>query len=598
MKPLSENYQADIHNADYEQEYLSTMLTAQTLINTAGRTAESLNGMWNFGADWYDTCRRAHWFKEETADSTGNPLPSDWDFEAWERLPVPACWNLEKPLLHYFEGMGVYTRTFNYIPKHAGERVFLRFEGVAYRASLFLNKQFIGTHDGASTPFNVEISNLLKTENRLLVVVDARRLHERIPMENTDWFQYGGLYRDVALYRVPQTFIKDWFVRLVPGSNFSTITATVTLSDLTAKGKLCINIDGLIDGAEIAMHEGTGEITCAAAPHLWSPEDPFLYTVQITYQDGGLSDTVCDTIGFREIRTHGSDILLNGRKILLNGISVHEDHHTLGKTTNEEIIRQTIRHIKELSGNYLRLAHYPHDSRFARIADKEGILLWEEIPVYWSVDFSNPGTYGDAENQLAELVLRDRNRASVIVWSVGNENADTDERFSFMSRLASKAREYDSTRLISAACLINHAKLKIEDRLQETLDVIGINEYYGWYDPEFEKLPLILSHSNPTKPVVICEFGGGARYGQHGTEDDLFTEEKQRSLYEKQIETIARCPYIAGITPWILYDFRCPRRLNRYQAYFNRKGLIDADRVSKKLAFTVLQRFYATRKSL
>jgi beta-glucuronidase len=161
-----------------------------------------------------------------------------------------------------------------------------------------------------------------------------------------------------------------------------------------------------------------------------------------------------------------------------------------------------------------------------------------------------------------------------------------------MSSLVKKTRSLDDTRLVSAACLINHEKLMIEDRLAALLDVFGINEYYGWYDPDFSKLPKILSGSNPEKPVVICEFGGGARAGQRGTVDDLFTEDKQRALYEKQIETFKSCPYIAGTTPWILYDFRCPRRVNRYQEGFNRKGLIDADRKTKKLAFYVMQKFY------
>jgi len=251
-----------------------------------------------------------------------------------------------------------------------------------------------------------------------------------------------------------------------------------------------------------------------------------------------------------------------------------------------------------MNGSYLRLAHYPHDRRFARIADEEGVLLWEEVPVYWAVAFENPAVYADAENQLSELLLRDRNRASVIIWSVGNENADTDSRLAFMSGLAQKAKTLDGSRLVSAACLVNHEKLLIEDRLGEYLDVIGINEYYGWYDPDFEKLPQLLANSKPEKPVLICEFGGDARLGRRGSTDQLWTEDHQKHLYERQTEVFKKCPYIAGISPWILYDFRCPRRLNRYQEYFNRKGLIDAKRKKKKAAFFVMQKFYAEIKSL
>jgi beta-glucuronidase len=602
MKEKSGNYQSDIHNEDYESEYLESRLDASNLINIAGREVESLNGKWNFAEDLYDTCRRAHWYKSKRFDTDGREFPLDYDWESWDRIKVPASWNLEKPELRYFEGSGVYTRTFRYVPKTSGERLFLRFEGAAYRTTVFLNGKIIGTHDGASTPCNADISDVIETENRIVVVADARRSHTRIPMENTDWFNYGGIYRDVYLVRLPPVFIKDWFVRLAPDGSYSTILADITIASADgsqtnttafANGTALIKIPELSIKQEIAIKDGQGEAKIFARLELWSPGNPKLYDVSVSFNSGGdIGDVVNDRIGFREIKAKGHEIFLNGKKIFLRGVCVHEDHFALGKTTTEEIIRQTIRDLKEMKGIYLRLAHYPHDARFAKIADEEGVLLWEEVPVYWAVAFDNPGTYADAENQLSELIQRDRNRASVIIWSVGNENVDSDSRLAFMSKLAQKAKTLDGSRLVSAACLIDHDKLKIQDRLVDFLDVIGINEYYGWYDPDFEKLPKILANSNPEKPVLICEFGGDARLGQRGSVDELWTEDKQKRLYEQQVETFKKCPYIAGTTPWILYDFRCPRRLNRYQEGFNRKGLIDADRKSRKPAFYVMQKFY------
>jgi len=589
-----ENFVEGIHNDDYENEYLSLRLDASGLVNITGREAESLNGKWNFAPDLYDTCRRSHWFSADRFDAAGRELPLDFDWENWELLNVPSCWNLQRPELHYLEGSGVYTRTFSYFPRTTGERLLLRFEGASYRTTVFLNGTFIGTHDGGSTPFNADISDIVKQDNRIIVSVDARRSPDRVPMENTDWFNYGGIYRDVVLVRLPPVYIKDWFVRL--GEDSSTVLAdiyTASAEGTEVNGAALLEITELGIRQEIAVQGGRGAAKINARPELWSPENPKLYDVTLTLNADNGVDTVKDRIGFRMISTKGHDILLNGKKIFLRGVSVHEDHFLLGKTTNEEIIRGTIRDLKEMNGNYLRLAHYPHDPRFARIADEEGVLLWEEIPVYWAIAFNNPGTFADAENQLTELILRDRNRASVIIWSVGNENADTDSRLEFMSRLAQRAKELDGSRLVSAACLIKHDKLLIEDRLADFLDVIGINEYYGWYDPDFEKLPKILSNSAPGKPVLICEFGADARLGQRGTVEELWTEDKQKYIYEKQIETFKKCPYIAGITPWILYDFRCPRRLNRYQEGFNRKGLIDAQRKARKPAFYVMQEFYS-----
>jgi beta-glucuronidase len=529
----------------------------------------------------------------------------DWDFDAWERIDVPGTWNVQKRELFYYEGSGIYVRNFRYISQTAGERTFLCFEGASYETSVFLNGVFIGTHDGGSTPFTAEIGGAVKAgeENRLIVVADARRSPFRVPMDNTDWFNYGGLYRDVYLVRTPKVYIKDWFLRLVPDGRFSNIRADVTAAGADGDGddrKALLAIPELGIEKEINLQQGKGGVSFSVNPEtlsLWSPENPKLYDVSIRLLSGGQpeGDLVRDRIGFREIKTRGREILLNGKKIFLKGISVHEDHYLLGKTTNPEVIRSTIRDVKEMNGSYLRLAHYPHDRRFARIADEEGILLWEEIPVYWAIAFGNKNTYGDAENQLAELILRDRNRASVIIWSVGNENADTEERLRFMSGLAKKAKEMDETRMVSAACLINHEKFKIEDRLTEFLDVIGVNEYYGWYDPDFGKLSRILSNSLPDKPVIITEFGGGARSGQRGTMNDLFSEDYQKALYIQQVETFKHYPFITGLSPWILYDYRCPRRFNRYQEGYNRKGLIDADRKTRKLAFFVMQNFYKER---
>ena len=243
----------------------------------------------------------------------------------------------------------------------------------------------------------------------------------------------------------------------------------------------------------------------------------------------------------------------------------------------------------------MRLAHYPHSARVAELADELGIMLWEEIPVYWAIDFTNPETYANAENQLTELIKRDQNWASVIIWSVGNENADTDPRFKFMSSLAHKAKELDPSRMVSAACLVDGVNLRIADRLAETLDVIGINEYYGWYEPDFTKLIKIFENSKPTKPAIISEFGADGRLGARGTADDLGTEDCQLAIYRKQLDTIGKIPYVKGTSPWILYDFRCPRRLHELQDYYNIKGLLSADKRHRKLAFYAVRDFYEKR---
>ena len=581
------NYQPQIHDDKYAAAYLSMPLDNRGLIDASGRETESLDGQWSFGVDWYDTCLRSRWFTERNRDESGRPLPLDYDWKAWETMTVPSCWNMEREELRYFEGSGVYTREFPYLPRLPGERAFLRFEGAQYRTTVFLNGVCLGTHNGGSTPFCAEITRAVKEDNRIIVVVDARRRRDRVPEENTDWFHYGGIYRDVLLLRTPSVFIRDWFLRLVPDDGYRTIALDLRVPG-AGSAEARLRIPDLRIDVPVPVVNGAAIIRIPARPELWSPESPRLYGFEI--ECGG--DRVRDRIGFRHIRIEGENILLNGKPYYLRGICVHEDHLTKGKTTDEATIRSTIAHVKELNANYIRLAHYPHDGRFARIADEEGVLLWAEVPVYWAVDFSNPAVLADAENQVSELVLRDRNRAAVAIWAVGNENADTDERLSFMSRLVEVARSLDGTRPVSAACLIDHEKLAIRDRLAEFLDIIGVNEYYGWYDPDFDKLSRVLENSRPGKPVVVCEFGADARAGFRGRADELFSEDMQARLYERQLEILGACPYVKGLSPWILYDFRSPRRINGRQEGFNRKGLIDADRVTTKMAFDVLRDYY------
>ena len=577
----------NIHPADYEKEFYRKQVWADSLVCDYGRPRVSLDGGWRFGVDQYDTCLRSKWYEEVCADGSGRPYPLDFSFEEWEVINVPSCWNLLRERYFLHEGSCVYVRDFDFdaVP---GERVVLRFGAANSSAKVFLNKQYIGMHTGGFTPFCFEVGGLLQERNRLLVVVNNTRKRTGVPYENTDWFNYGGIYREVALLRLPRTFIKDLFISLVPDGTFRRIRASVTVDGDEQDGIAVLDIPELNARVDIPVSGGRGEAVFSAEPRLWSPEEPNLYDASVSY--GG--DIINERVGFREIAVKEGRIYLNGGEVFLRGVCAHEDSVQNGNAVTAAEIRENFALAKEMGCNYMRLAHYPHHEAAARIADEAGIMLWEEIPVYWDIAFNNADTYMNAENQLAELVMRDRNRASVIIWSVGNENVDSDERLFFMSRLTQKARELDPTRLISAACLVDSDELKIADRLGAYLDVIGINEYYGWYEPDFSKLPLVFENSRPEKPVIISEFGADAKAGSGGAPGMLYTEANQRAVYEKQLEVIAGIPYVRGLSPWIFFDFRCPRRLHAMQGYYNIKGLLSADKKHKKPAFEVMREFY------
>lgn len=236
-----------------------------------------------------------------------------------------------------------------------------------------------------------------------------------------------------------------------------------------------------------------------------------------------------------------------------------------------------------------------------RLADQMGILVWEENPVYWTISWDNDATYQNAENQLAELIRRDKNRASVIIWSMANETPTSDSRNSFLGRLASYARGADGTRLISAALEqrnLNgeHFIRTIDDPFADVVDILSFNQYIGWYDGLPDKCDKISWVIEQDKPIIISEFGAGAKYGVHGDHYERWTEEYQEHLYIQTLSMLDKIDALQGISPWILIDFRSPRRvLPGIQDGWNRKGLMS-EKGEKKKAFFVLQDYYRSRK--
>lgn len=585
---MADNALQALHDEEYDLPFNQQNLNADTLLFTGGRASRSLDGDWNFCVDLLDTGLRQKWFAMQPSAPEDRSEPWDYDPYDGETVPVPSNWAMLKEKWYFFEGSAWYTRPLDMSGIDLDKRYFLRIGAAAYDCKLFLNGEFLGNHYGASTPFCVELTNQLRAgRNWLMACVNNTRTRDRVPMRNTDWFNYGGLYREVALYETPRTMIHQFAMHLVPDGSYSRLQADVEVSGPDI-GPARIEIPELGVSQQLDLTGGKGTILINARPELWSPDTPKLYDVILTVG----ADRVSDRIGFRQIERRGTDLLLNGAPLFLRGISVHEDDTTLGKVTDDADLRRRFAHARELGCNFLRLAHYPHHERAAELADELGFLLWEEIPVYWAIDFSNPATYRDAENQLRELILRDRNRASVIIWSVGNENPDTDARLDFMRRLASTAKDLDPTRLTSAACLVNHTLNRIEDRLADHIDVIGLNEYYGWYEEDFEDLACIGANSTPAKPVVISETGADGVIGPKGPKTGLFSEDYMAEVYRRQISTLRDLDYIKGMSPWILYDFRVERRQNKFQNGYNHKGLIAADKATKKQAFHILADYY------
>jgi len=329
----------------------------------------------------------------------------------------------------------------------------------------------------------------------------------------------------------------------------------------------------------------------------WSPENPKRYEVIISSD----KDVVTDLIGFRTIETIGEQLLLNGKPLFMRGICIHEEVGEEGRRSHSTADALTLlSKAKALGCNMLRLSHYPHDEAMIRAADSLGYLVWSEIPVYWTIDFSSKAVLEKAKTQLEEMIARDRNRASIIIWSVGNETPVSPVRTEFMRQLVEAARSFDSTRLVSAALEVHYASGKdlnlVDDPLGAYVDIVAFNEYLGWYGG----LPSACRNTNwntpYNKPLFISEMGAGAKAGLLADSLTIFSEEYQEWFYKEQVDMLKRMPSkFVGISPWILADFRSPKRNNILQDGWNRKGLFS-EKGEKKKAFYVLRDYYELMK--
>jgi len=581
-------------------------LSQDLLINTSNRNVTTLNGTWHYIVDPYETgyynyrYQPYDKFDKNNNSAFYNNYHTDnkmalveYDFDKSPTLTVPGDWNSQKEKLFYYEGTVWYKRSFDYSLSEKINRLFLYFGAINYKAEVYLNGTKLGTHEGGFTPFNFEVTSVIKSEDNYLVVkVDNKRFKEAIPTINTDWWNYGGITRDVKLIEEPTTFIQDYSIQLKKGTK-NTIVGSVNLNNAKGNEKITISIPELKINSSFSI-DSKGAIQFefkSKRIKYWSPSSPKLYDVYVETADQILKDE----IGFRTIETLGPNILLNGKSIFLRGICIHEENAMRGaRAYNEDDALMALNSAKELGCNYVRLAHYPHNEHIVKLADKMGLMVWEEIPVYWTVDFTNQNSLNNAKNQLSEAIARDKNRASIIIWSMANETPPSDPRNTFLKELIIHTKSMDTTRLISAA-LEKHYKDGVnivDDEIGEYMDIVAFNQYTGWYGGSLEEAPDAKWEIKYNKPVVISEFGGGALQGLHGTVKERWTEEYQEYLYQQNLKMIEKIPNIRGTSPWILNDFRSPKRvLPIIQDGWNRKGLISNHGIKKKAFFTVKE-FY------
>jgi beta-glucuronidase len=575
------------------------------LVGIDHRTVTSLNGDWHYLVDQAPgralytgngAINDRSYALNEHPNIVGNHN-EEYDFATAPTIKVPGDWNTQIPQLFNYEGVLWYQRDFDAHPK-PGTRTFLHIGAANYRSHVWVNQKRVCDHEGGFTPFDCEVTSVLHGgSNFVVIAVDATRLVDGIPSVGYDWFNYGGLTRDVSLVMVPADFIDDYDVHLAHGARFepgnTELTGYVHVLDAPADTSVTIDIPEA--GAKtVAKTDANGNAVFsvkAASLTLWSPETPKLYKVNLASG----ADRLSEDIGFRDIRVDGTRILLNGKAVFLQGVNIHAEAPIRGGRVNtDQDVATLFRYLKDLHANFARLAHYPHDERMERAADRDGIMIWSEIPNWQHISFDKPEVYAKDVTMLREMIRRDRNKASVILWSVSNETSNNPTRTKFLTDLANEARKLDPTRLITSAVLgpkPNGNERVVNDPLCDALDVIGQNEYIGWYEltPEdADKIQWIF----PQKPVLMSEFGAEAKFGNHGAMNQRWTEEQQVNVFKHQLVMFNKIPQLRGTIPWVLMDFRSTtRNIPKLQDGFNRKGLIS-EAGEKKQSFLYFQKVY------
>jgi len=594
-------------------------LPAQTdlITDIPFRKTTSLNGKWQYIVDPYETGFYNYRYKERNENDREAYWNSDVPDNKTDRkehgysdkyiLTVPGDWNHQDPKFLYYEGTVWYKKSFDFSKSNSSNRIYLYFGAINYRADVYLNGKKLGMHIGGFTPFNFEIpDSVLKPKGNFLVVkVDNKRGADEVPTLNTDWWNYGGITRNVELVEVPRNFIQDYFIQLkkpapgeAPKNKNAEVEGWIKLNNTTAES-VTVEIPELKFKRSFSISDGKSNIDFTLPSlQLWSPKDPKLYRVIISTTN----DRIEDKIGFRTVEAFGKKVLLNGKPIFLRGICIHEEiPQQMRRAYSKQDAAQLFGWAKELGCNMVRLAHYPHDESMTRMADSLGILVWSEIPVYWTINFDSKEVFEKAKTQLTENITRDHNRASIIIWSVGNETPVSPVRTNFMHDLITAAKQLDKTRMVSAALEVNYNSGKkqnmIDDPLGQYVDLVAFNEYLGWYGG----LPGTCRTANwgtsYDKPLFISETGAEAVGGFHSDSLTRWSEEYQQWYYQEQVDMLKRMPEnFVGISPWILVDFRSPKRNNpTYQQGWNKKGLIDY-KGKKKKAFFVMKRYYEEMK--
>lgn len=557
-------------------------------------------------------------------------LNNDWNFRfshqvqkgTGVRVDLPHTWNAQDALsgkIDYKRGIGNYEKNLFIRPEWKGKRLFIRFEGVNNIADVFINRRHIGEHRGGYGAFIFEITGKVEygKENSILVRVNNGEQLDIMPLVG-DFNFYGGIYRDVHLLITDETCISplDYAspgVRLIQDSvshRYAKVRAIVDLSNgSSGNQEVELNVR-LLDGQRV-VKEGTKNVNLSGnevmqqeltfeidQPHLWNGrQDPFLYQAEVTlFRNGQMVDRVTQPLGLRFYRIDpDKGFFLNGKHLPLQGVCRHQDRSEVGNALRPQHHEEDVALMLEMGVNAVRLAHYPQATYFYDLMDKNGIIVWAEIP------FVGPGGYNDkgfvdlpafranGKEQLKELIRQHYNHPSICVWGLFNELTELgDNPVEYIKELNVLAHQEDTTRPTTSA------SNQMGD-LNFITDAIAWNRYDGWYGGTPADLGKWLDRMHKDHPeicIAISEYGAGASI--YHQQDSLVKtvptswwhpENWQTYYHIENWKTISSRPYVWGSFVWNMFDFGAAHRTEGDRPGINDKGLVTFDRKVRKDAF-------------
>ncbi|UOQ97013.1 malectin domain-containing carbohydrate-binding protein [Hymenobacter sp. 5317J-9] len=588
-------------------------LAAAGAVAAQGRVTQSLNADWRF-------CK-----------GTAQVPPASAE---WQKVSVPHTWNAADVLDDapgYYRGVGWYRKTLHVPAAWQSRSLYLHFEGASQTAEVYVNGQLAGRHVGGYTAFSVPVGKLLRFDgaglsaNEVLVKVDNSP-NPNIPPLSGDFSFYGGIYRDVYLvaandvhfdldnYGSGGVFVSTPGVSAaaaevavrgtVANDARAARTVRVTTRVLDRSGRTVARQQTRVKLAAGQRQEFRHALGSVPKPHLWSPDDPYLYRVVTTLGDDNARaatlDEVNNPLGMRWFRFDPNEgFFLNGQHLALAGASRHQDFQGLGNALPDALHERDVLLLKQMGGNFLRIAHYPQDPAVLAACDRLGVLAAEEIPVVNGITDS-PEFFRTCETMQTEMIRQHFNHPSVIIWAYMNEvllrlpdgatreNAAGQAYFKRVARLAQRldslTRREDPARY---TMIVNHGAFDLYQRAGLTAIpmLVGWNLYAGWYSPKLEDFPAFMDQHHrelPTKPLLITEFGADADSRLHAFPGQRFdkTEEYAAQYHQFYLNAIRKRPFVAGAAVWNLVEFNAEQR-QEANPHLNTKGLLTADRQPK-----------------